>query len=143
MSLIASLLQASCCMSERLLLDTDVLIDYLRGHAEAVTYLEGLTAHLLISAITVAELYAGVRDVTERTRLDTFISAFEVAPIEREIAVKGGLYRRDYGKSHNVGLADALIAATAMVKQATLVTLNKKHFPMLSGVVVPYLKVSA
>lgn len=42
-------------MSERLLLDTDVLIDYLRGRAEAVAYLERLTTALLISAITVAE----------------------------------------------------------------------------------------
>lgn len=130
-------------MSERLLLDTDVLIDYLRGQAEAVAYLERLTTALLISAITVAELYAGVRDGEERTRLDAFISAFEIVPIDGEIAVRGGLYRRDYGKSYGVGLADALIAATALRKQATLVTLNKKHFPMLSGVVVPYQKVGA
>lgn len=130
-------------MSERLLLDTDVLIDYLRGQAEAVAYLERLTTALLISALTVAELYAGVRDGEERTRLDAFISAFEIVPIDAEIAVRGGLYRRDYGKSHGVGLADALIAATAMGKQVTLVTLNKKHFPMLSDVLVPYQKAGA
>jgi len=39
-----------------------------------------------------------------------------------------------------LGLADALIAATADVKQATLVTLNKKHFPMLQDISVPYHK---
>jgi predicted nucleic acid-binding protein len=44
-------------------------------------------------------------------------------------------------KSHNVGLADALIAATAESRQAALVTLNIKHFPMLANVVVPYQKV--
>ena len=49
-------------MAERLLIDTDVLIDYLRDHAEAVSYLESLTEPLLISVITVAELYAGVRE---------------------------------------------------------------------------------
>lgn len=48
-------------MDEQFLVDTDVLIDYLRGRAEAVTYLESLEASLLISVITVAELYAGVR----------------------------------------------------------------------------------
>jgi len=130
-------------MSERLLLDTDVLIDYLRGQAEAMTYLESLSGSLLTSAITVAELYAGVRDGAERTKPDAFISAFDVVPIEHEIAVKGGLYHRDYGKSHNIGLADALIAATATAKHATLVTLNKKHFPMLSDVVVPNQKAGA
>ncbi len=128
-------------MAESLLIDTDVLIDYLRDKAEAVSYLESLSEPLLISVITVAELYAGVRDGAERTKLDEFIRAFEIIPADREISVKGGLYRRDYMKSHNVGLADALIAATAEIHQARLVTLNGKHFPMLSNVITPYQKV--
>jgi hypothetical protein len=45
-----------------LLLDTDVLVDYLRGWTEAVAYLEARTEPLLISAITVAELFVGVRE---------------------------------------------------------------------------------
>jgi len=56
----------------------------------------------------------------------------------REIGVTGGLYRRDYRKSHETGLADALIAATARLHSLTLVTLNKKHFPMLTSIIVPY-----
>ncbi len=128
-------------MAERLLIDSDVLIDYLRGKAEAVSYLEGLTESLLVSVITVAELYAGVREGAERIKLDGFIRAFEIVPVDREVAIRGGLYRRDYMKSHNVGLADALIAATAEFRQATLVTLNSKHFPMLANVVVPYQKI--
>ena len=128
-------------MAERLLIDTDVLIDYLRGKTDAVSYLEGLTESLLVSVITVAELYAGVREGAERTKLDEFIRAFEIVPVDREIAIRGGLYRRDYIKSHNVGLADALIAATAEFRQADLVTLNSKHFPLLANVVIPYQKV--
>ena len=128
-------------MAERLLIDTDVLIDYLRDRAEAVSYLEALTESLLVSVITVAELYAGVREGAERTKLDEFIRAFEIVPVDQEVAVRGGLYRRDYIKSHNIGLADALIAATAELRQAALVTLNSKHFPMLANVVVPYQKV--
>src|SRR5712692_240650 len=127
-------------MAEYLLLDTDLLIDYLRGRAEAVTYLEGRTEPLLISAITVAELYAGVRDGPERAKLDAFVQAFEVVPVDPEVALQGGLYRRDFGKSHSTGLADALIAASAQVRQAALVTLNRKHFPMLANVIVPYSK---
>ena len=123
-----------------LLIDTDVLIDYLRGQAAAVAYLESLTEPLLISAITVAELYAGVREGNERQALESFVSAFNVVPTDETIARRGGLYRRDYGKSHSVGLADALIAATAEVHGATLVTLNQKHFPMLAAVTVPYTK---
>src|SRR2546428_6304128 len=124
-------------MADSLLLDTDLPIDYLRGRAEAVTYLEGRTESLLISAITVAELYAGVRDGPERAKLAAFIQAFEVVPVDPEVALQGGLYRRDYGKSHSTGLADALIAAAAEVRQAALVTLNRKHFPMLTNVIIP------
>lgn len=83
-----------------LLIDTDVIIDYLRDTPEAVSYLESLTEPLLISAVTVAELYAGVRDGAERAALDSFIQAFDIVVVDEEIAVKGGLYRRDYSKSH-------------------------------------------
>ncbi|MGL5135693.1 MAG: type II toxin-antitoxin system VapC family toxin [Planktothrix sp.] len=127
-------------MNERLLIDTDVLIDYLRANSQSVDFLENLTQLLLISSITVAELYAGVREGKERTALNNFISVFEVVPIDEKIATLGGLYRRDYGKSHGVGLADALIAATANIKQAKLVTLNQKHFPMLTDLIIPYKK---
>lgn len=127
-------------MAERVLIDTDVLIDYLRGRAEAVSYLENLTGQLLISAVTVAELYAGVREGAERVALEQFVSAFQMVPVDDVIAAAGGLIRRDYGKSHGVGLADAIIAATAEVRKANLVTLNRKHFPMLANVIVPYQK---
>ena len=127
-------------MSDPLLIDTDVLIDYLRARPEAITYLEGLTAPLLIASITIAELYAGVREGTERITLDRFIQAFVVAHLDETIAMKGGLYRRDYAKSHSVGLADAVIAATAQQYNATLVTLNRKHYPMLTTIIVPYKK---
>ncbi|MFZ3115096.1 MAG: PIN domain-containing protein [Syntrophales bacterium] len=53
--------------------------------------------------------------------------------------MKAGLYRRQYGPSHGVGLADALIAATAEANDAKVATLNKTHFPMIE-VVVPYRK---
>ena len=127
-------------MANLLLIDTDVLIDYLRGQRDAVNYLENLAEPLLMSAMTMAELYAGVREGEERTKLDTFISAFTVIPLDPQIAIQGGLHRRDYKKSHNVGLADAVIAATVESQKAMLVTLNKKHFPMLKAVIVPYKK---
>ena len=124
--------------STPLLFDTDVLIDYLRGRAEAVEYIDTLSVLLFVSVITVAELYAGVRDGAERTQLDAFVSAFGIISLDHDIAVTGGLYRRDYGKSHGTGLADALIAATGTTRALTLVTPNKKHFPMVTALVVPY-----
>jgi hypothetical protein len=127
-------------MSQRLLTDTDVLIDFLRGRAEAVAFVHGLTDPPLVSAVTVAELYAGVRDGAERAALDALIATATVLPVDAATAVRGGLFRRDYGKSRGVGVADALIAATAELAGATRVTLNQKHFPMLASVLVPYQK---
>jgi|SRR5580765_5035007 len=127
-------------MSDLLLVDTNVLIDYSRDYSAAVEYLESLETPPLVSAITVAELYGGVREGSERKALDELVKRLTVIQISGEIAEAGGLYRRDYFKSHGVGLADAIIAASAESVNATMVTLNKKHFPMLSTVIVPYVK---
>lgn len=122
------------------LIDTDVLVDYLRDETSAVSYLESLPPPLLISAISVAELYAGVREGDERLAREEFLDAFEVVPVDEEIAVAGGLYRRGYGKSHGAGLTDTLIAATTTLRNATLVTLNHKDFPMPLSLTLPYQK---
>lgn len=49
-------------------------------------------------------------------------------------------FLRDYGKSHGVGLADAIVAATAQIENAELKTLNTKHYPMLKGLQPAYVK---
>jgi predicted nucleic acid-binding protein len=123
-----------------LLLDTDILIDYLRGQADAVSFLGKSTQPLRVSCVTVAELYVGVREGKEREVLDRFLSLLEILEINKESAVQAGLWRQKYGKSHGTGLMDALIAATALHSGSTLTTLNAKHFPMLDAVLVPYKK---
>lgn len=125
-------------MPNRLLIDANVLVDFLRQRSEAVAYIGGLVDQPFTSAIVVAELYAGVREGNERERLDRLVDGLRVVPATRAIAVKGGLHVRQYAKSHSVELADAMIAATAQVIGATLVTLNLKHFPMLQDVQQPY-----
>lgn len=127
-------------MPQRLLLDTDILIDYSRQLQPAVTFLRGLNSRAVISAITVAEMCAGVREGNERVSLDRFVSGSDVVSVDAEVAERGGLILRQYGKSHGTGFADAIIAATAEIERATLVTLNRKHFPMLGEVLVPYTK---
>lgn len=123
-----------------LIIDTDVIIDYLRGYRSAVDYIEQLTEEPATSVVVVAELYAGVKDGTERTKLERLLSMTKMVQITAAIAVEGGLFRRRFAKSHGVGLPDALIAATAQLESAELVTLNEKHFPMLQNVTVPYRK---
>lgn len=124
------------------LIDTDILIDFLRGSDQAEKYLKHISSDPLasISVITVAELYVGVREGKERIILDHFIQEFKILEINERIAQQGGIYLRDFGKTHGIGLADALIAATAFDYDLKLVTLNKKHYPMLKSIHIPYQK---
>jgi predicted nucleic acid-binding protein len=123
-----------------LLIDTDVLVDYLREFPPTVDYLEALEEELCTSSIVVAELYGGVRDGKDRQALGSLLSVFEIKPSDADLAERGGLLRRDYVPKHGTGLADALIAATVQQCGAELVTLNARHFPMLHDVIVPYRK---
>ena len=125
-------------MAGRLLVDTDVLIEYLRGREKATEYLEGLVSDLSISVISVDELFAGVKGDRKEPALQQFLLAFSMLPITESAARTGSFYRREYRPSHGTGLADALIAAAAEEFGLALVTFNRRHFPMVSEVVVPY-----
>jgi len=127
-------------MCARLLIDSDVLVDYARRSPGAVQYMRNLSERVVVSAVTVAELYAGVRDGREREGLDDFFARSLVVEVDIQIAERAGLIAREYRPSHGTGFADAIIAATAEISRATLVTLNARHFPMLSDLIVPYSK---
>ena len=127
-------------MERLFLIDTDVLVDFFRGYSKAVAYMNTNSSHIVLSSIVVAELYAGVKGKTELSVLENFVSLFRVIPVTSAIAKTGGLYKRDYGKSHGIGLADAIIAATCTIENVELKTLNIKHYPMLKGLKSAYKK---
>jgi hypothetical protein len=127
-------------MAGSILPDTDVLVDFLRGHSKAVAFINAHSARIILSSIVVAELYAGVKGDAEQAALENFVSLFRVVPVSAEIAKAGGLYKRDYGKSHGIGLADAILAATAEAENAELKTLNTKHYPTLKRLRPAYKK---
>ncbi len=127
-------------MAGSILLDTDILVDFLRGHSKAMAFVKASSARIILSSIVVAELYAGVKGDAEQAVLEDFVSLFRIVSVDANIAKAGGLYKRDYGKSHGVGLADAILAATAEAENAELRTLNTKHYPMLKGLRPAYTK---
>jgi predicted nucleic acid-binding protein len=127
-------------MARAILLDTDVLVDFFRGYKNAVSFVNANSSRIILSSVVVAELYAGVKGDADQAALDSFISLFRVIPVDSEIAKAGGLYKRDYSKSHGVGLADAILAATAESKNAELKTLNTEHYPMMKGLFPAYKK---
>ena len=127
-------------MSKPIFIDSDIMVDFLRGNAKAVSLIKGYAGGIVLSSIVVAELYAGVKGERELSILDDFIAFCHVVPVSQKIARLGGLHKRDYAKSHGIGLADAIIAATAELEELDLKTLNIRHYPMLKELKAPYTK---
>jgi len=123
------------------LLDTTIAIDHLRGDNRATDLLERLTVEgepLLASELSRFELLAGMRpDELDPTEL--FMGALTWVPVDEEIARLAGSMAAEYRKSHSgIDAIDYLIAATATVVGADLLTTNVRHFPMISGLRPPY-----
>jgi len=128
---------------ERCLIDTDIIIDHLRGEERARDFLRKTRSgetDILYSVITKAELYSGVRRKEEES-VYRLLRSMEEVRIDGEIAVDAGRYRNKFYASHGLLLPDALIAASAKKVGAILVTLNQKHYPMKDiKIQVPYRK---
>ena len=100
-----------------LLVDTDVLVDHLRGERRLTGDVRGLG----ISVITRCELFAG-RD--ESALLRRFLAPLIELPVDGTIAELAGRTRRETG----IATPDALIAATALTHRLALMTRNRRHF---------------
>lgn len=124
----------------RLIIDADILIDASRGHAKALAFLEEHEADIALSVVTITELYAGVRGREEESGIHDLCKLFERIEVNEAIAISAGKLRNHYGKSHGTGVVDCIVAATAKLDGLALATLNKKHYPMLKDVLVPYKK---
>jgi predicted nucleic acid-binding protein len=127
-------------MQQPILIDTDVMVDFLRGNATAVALIQKDSKRIVLPSIVVAELYAGVKGQEELAALDRFVGLFRIVPVSTAIARAGGLYSKHYTKSHGLGLADAIVAATVDAVHADLRTLNVKHYPMFKGLKPAYRK---
>ncbi|OAT81706.1 type II toxin-antitoxin system VapC family toxin [Desulfotomaculum copahuensis] len=122
------------------LLDTTILIDFLRGRKEAAEMLNGLVEEgpLACCPVTVAEIFSGAKP-EELPRIEEFLEALVYHPIGYRTARRAGLYRRDYQKKGiTLSISDTLIAAAAVEKSLTLVTKNVRHFPMPELMVIEH-----
>jgi predicted nucleic acid-binding protein len=116
----------------KVLLDSDVIIEWLRGHQPFVEQIPKLLeehSELFWTPVSVAEIFAGVRRGEESEVASLFL-LLEPVTLSVEVGRKAGGYLKSYAKSHNVELGDALIAASAWLEGLKLWTLNKKHYPM-------------
>lgn len=122
------------------LLDTSVAIDHLRGSPPAVDLLSGLIGaeeSLLASEVVRFELLAGVRE-KEVEALEQFFSALSWVPVGEEVARAAGALAQRHRAHSGIDDADYLIAATALLLDAELLTTNVRHFPMIAGLEPAY-----
>ncbi len=116
-----------------LLLDTTVLVDVLRARLNRRAFLSELvqSGHVLATAaINIAEVYAGMRP-SEGRKTEAFLSSLDCFPITGEIARRAGTLKNNWAQQgRTLSLADMLVAATALEHKLTLLTDNRKDFPL-------------
>jgi tRNA(fMet)-specific endonuclease VapC len=122
------------------LLDTDILVDLLRRHPPAVSWFAGLTEWPAVPGLAVMEIIQGCRTKAEVRAVQKLVQPLTLVwPTEADCERARADFTTFY-PSHGLGLLDALIAACAIGRGASLLTFNSKHYRMVAGLVVeqPY-----
>ncbi len=112
-----------------MIIDTDVLIWYLRGNEKAKVVIEK-NLPFSVSVVTYIELIQGMKSKEEfRLFQKQFIDwGINILHINNEISSRAMFYIQEYALSHSLMLADALIAATVVQNSEILITANDKHY---------------
>lgn len=120
----------------KVLLDTNIIIDYLRGALGPLPQLVDLQeegkGELYLSSLTIMEIYAGLSSTKMEKELQLLFDTCTVVPFDALVARFAGELKRDK-KFRTVPVADYLIGSTALWLKAQLATRNKKHFQGIPG----------
>lgn len=118
-----------------ILCDTNILISAFNGRADTIEQLRliGLQ-NLLLSSITVMELYQGMGNKAELTQMKKKIRFYDVIHIDKPISEKASFLIEQFSLSHRLQIPDAIIGASAIVYQTELFTYNRKDFEFLPGI---------
>lgn len=117
-------------MTRQILVDTDILIDVANNISIAINRLkaEAQNSSLVISIVTQMELIVGCRNKTELQNLDKFLQHYQLIPINESISEKAVELVKTYRLSHGLLIPDALIAATAIAFDISLLSKNQKDY---------------
>lgn len=118
-----------------MILDTDVLIWYLRGNERAKAVVENAVP-FSISVVTYMELVQGMKSKDEFRIFQKQLQRWhtEIIQIDQSISSRAMFYVQEYALSHSMMLADALIAATAVQNNEILLTGNEKHYKFVPNI---------
>jgi predicted nucleic acid-binding protein len=114
------------------LVDTDVLIDYLRNMEGAADYLDSI-GEWTYSVVTAMELITGAANQKDVKKLEKILNDYREMPLSQEIGSRARELMKTHAKSAGLLPLDALIAATALHERVRLSTKNKKHFRNIEG----------
>jgi predicted nucleic acid-binding protein len=117
-----------------LVVDTDVLIEIERSNRRIALAFQAVEDKA-ISAQTWMEWVQGARDKAQLKRIKTFLkkAEIEIIPIDQSVSHRAMYLLEEHGLKDGLRSGDALIAATALVRDEPLFTLNRKHFKPIRG----------
>jgi predicted nucleic acid-binding protein len=115
-----------------MVIDTDVIIWYMKGNEKAHKAIEN-SRNFFISVITYMELVQGMRNKKELNVLRKALHNWnsKILYVSEEISVKAMFFIEQHYLSHSIQLADALIGATAISYGLPILTGNDKHYKIM------------
>lgn len=117
-----------------ILCDTNILIELYKDNASIIEELRKIgSKQIAISSITQAELYYGALNRQELQRIKRHLSQLKIIAVDVAVSDRFIQLMENYALSHKLAIPDALIAATALVNNLNLYTLNQKDFRFISN----------
>jgi predicted nucleic acid-binding protein len=118
-----------------LIIDTDILVWYLRGNKKAKDFVEDYIP-FSISVVTYMEIIQGMKNKDEFKLFQRQIQRWNtnIIQIDKEISSRAMFYLQEYALSHSMRLADALIAATVVQSSEILLSANDKHYRFIPNI---------
>lgn len=127
-----------------MLLDTDVVVDVLRGYPPALAWLDSLQEDelILLPGFVVMEVIHGCQNKQEQQKVESFLSSFELVWPQQPTCARALETFASTHLSHSLGILDALIGHTAVDLSLPLASFNQKHYAPIHGLRLeqPYLK---
>jgi predicted nucleic acid-binding protein len=132
-----------CAGKNDMIFDTDVMIWAMRGNEKALKLLEE-TLDRSLSVVTYMELLKGASNKFYASEIHRIIKKhqFEIIQVSEKISHRALFYIEEYGFCSGMGVADAMIAATAAENNLPLCTANYKDFRQIKDLEVKVFKVS-